>query len=279
MYGTERVRSSLAAVSPQALRTLVNNPGKAAYYGRLWTGLNVTGSLPMPRFDDTQSTHYLFGGTPIEDELESYLAELAASEHVLEGHRRLSDLEAVPAPVRPRCIALYALVRHYEPEVLVETGVFHGLSTLYVLAALRENGSGHLYSVDVHPDEVDWWEPDVPDDFDPGWIVPDVLRRNWTLRLGLAQEILEPLLDELGEIDLFYHDSNHDDEHKRFEYGAARDHMDGGVISSHDVGRNNDGTSCHAFIDLCEDLGEPYHAHRPFEPGDKGEGVFAYVAF
>lgn len=279
MYGTERVRRRLTHLSPQAVRTLLTNPRKAAYYGRLWAGLEFLGRLPMPRHDEVQSTRYLFGGTAIDTDLDEYLWELETDRFVRAGHQQLSSLEAVPAPPRPRCIALYALVRHYRPDVVVETGVFHGLSTLYILAALRENGAGHLYSVDVHPDEVDWWQPDVPPEFEPGWIIPDELRTDWTLRLGLAQDVLEPLLAELGEIDFFYHDSNHDDEHKRFEYGAARDHMDGGVIASHDVGRNNDGSACHAFADLCSDLGASIHAHRPFEPGDTGEGVFAYVTF
>lgn len=280
MYGTDDVRRSLAYASPQAVRTLLANPRKALYYLRYWAELTALGRVAIPGYSPQANCRYLFADSDVDEAtLRGYLAEVRDSEAIATGQRRLSSLEFLPAVPQPRCLGLYVLTRHYEPETVVETGVFHGASTLYVLEALRRNGHGHLYSVDVHPDQVDWWDPDVPAGYEPGWIVPESLEDRWTLRLGKAQTELEPLLDEVAPVDLFYHDSNHDDEHKRFEFRAAREHMDGGVISSHDIGRNNDASACYAFLDLCEELGEPYHTHRPFEPGDRGEGVFGYVEF
>lgn len=280
MYGTDEFRRSLAYVSPQAVKTAIANPGKALYYGRYWVALTLLGRVSIPRYSAQTSTEYLFRDSEIDREtLDGYLDEVERSDFIATGQRRLSDLEFFPAPPQPRCLGLYVLTRHYEPETVLETGVFHGASTLYVLEALRRNGHGHLYSIDVHPDAVDWWNPDVPDDFEPGWIVPDELRDRWTLRLGKAQTELEPLLEEIPPVDLFYHDSNHDYEHKRFEFESVLEHMDGGIISSHDIGRNNDASACRAFVELCEELGEPYHTHRPFEPGDRGPGVFGYVRF
>jgi predicted O-methyltransferase YrrM len=43
---------------------------------------------------------------------------------------------------------LAALVVQEEPKIVVETGVWEGLSAEYILWALDENGSGHLYSID-----------------------------------------------------------------------------------------------------------------------------------
>lgn len=280
MYGTDRVRKSLVHVTPQAVRTAVDNPRKALYYLRYWVELRALGRVTIPSYSPQASTRYLFADTEIDPAaLEGYLDEIRHSDAIAAGQRRLSGLEFLPAPPQPRCMGLYVLTRHYEPETVLETGVFHGASTLYILAALRENGHGHLHSIDVHPDDVDWWEPDVPDGFDPGWIVPETLRDRWSLTLGKAQTELEPLLEEISPVHLFYHDSNHDYEHKRFEFESVLAHMDGGVVSSHDIGRNNDASPCHAFLELCEELDAPAHTHRPFEPGDEGEGVFGFVTF
>ena len=46
---------------------------------------------------------------------------------------------------------LYTLVRWTKPAVLVETGTCHGLSTAYIIHALKDNGqSARLYSVDIN---------------------------------------------------------------------------------------------------------------------------------
>jgi len=44
---------------------------------------------------------------------------------------------------------LYALVRVFQPEVVVETGVGPGGSSAFILNALERNGFGHLYSIDL----------------------------------------------------------------------------------------------------------------------------------
>lgn len=43
---------------------------------------------------------------------------------------------------------LYALCKIIQPEIIVETGVAYGLSSLYILQALHENEKGMLYSID-----------------------------------------------------------------------------------------------------------------------------------
>jgi len=124
---------------------------------------------------------------------------------------------------------LYPLVRKLQPDVLVETGVCNGVSSSVLLQALDRNGKGRLYSID-YPEYsdgsvTDLWEGKgggmVPAGKQSGWLIPDALRSRWELTVGKSQEQLPPLLDRLGEIDFFMHDSEHSEECMRFELHAA----------------------------------------------------------
>lgn len=53
---------------------------------------------------------------------------------------QLDDLEAE---------ITYLLIREFRPKCIVEIGTYHGWSTSWILSALRDNGSGHLYSFDL----------------------------------------------------------------------------------------------------------------------------------
>jgi Methyltransferase domain len=143
-------------------------------------------------------------------------------------------------------VYLYAVLRRLRPEVAVETGVANGFSTAFSLLALERNGTGHLHSIDL-PREVgrDYEEgtfyegegrAGIPAGSEPGWLIPPELRRRWTLILGRTQEELPPLLDGLGTIESFMHDSEHSFECMWFEFNAAWPHLrDGGVLLSDDV--------------------------------------------
>ncbi len=122
---------------------------------------------------------------------------------------------------------LYLLVRALRPAIVVETGVLYGASSSHILQALKENGSGNLYSIDLPPSQAG-----LPQDY----FVRDDLRHWWTLTNGDSKLELQPLLDGLGSVDLFHHDSLHTYNHMIWEYGVALEHLSiGGVISSHDV--------------------------------------------
>src|SRR3954465_14183463 len=43
---------------------------------------------------------------------------------------------------------LYGITRALRPEIVIETGVAAGISSCFLIAALIENGSGRLYSID-----------------------------------------------------------------------------------------------------------------------------------
>jgi len=47
------------------------------------------------------------------------------------------------------------------------------------------------------------------------------LRDRWTLIAASSRQRLRPLLADLGQIDLFVHDSLHSERNMRFELGAA----------------------------------------------------------
>jgi len=144
---------------------------------------------------------------------------------------------------------LYALIRRLSPSVVVETGVCNGASSALILQALNDNGSGHLHSIDVpeyegesRPSEL-WGGKGgavVPDRREPGWVIPHALRDRWSLTLGRSQEELGPLLERVGAVDLFLHDSEHSYECMMFEFTTVYPHVkSGGVIATDDMGYND----------------------------------------
>jgi hypothetical protein len=53
---------------------------------------------------------------------------------------------------------IWCLVRHLRPRKIVETGVAHGVTSRFILEALKRNGDGHLWSIDLPPLERHWRE-------------------------------------------------------------------------------------------------------------------------
>jgi predicted O-methyltransferase YrrM len=145
------------------------------------------------------------------------------------------------------CEYLYFLVRALRPRIVVETGVCYGASTSYILEALARNGGGKLYSIDLgnSPDEP-------PSDF----FVHPAHKANWHLVIGDARVELPRLLERLGGIDLFHHDSLHTYEHMSWEYETALRYLDPtGAISSDDVDvilKLAKPFQRNPFVDFCE---------------------------
>ena len=130
-------------------------------------------------------------------------------------------------------VELYALIRAARPRVIVETGVASGQSSIHVLKAIESNGFGKLYSIDL---------PNVqqgsilPEGREPGWMVPAFLRGPWELTLGDARTLLPALLQELGTVDVFFHDSDHSYEHMMFEFEQVFPRLKpGGLLLSDDI--------------------------------------------
>jgi hypothetical protein len=128
------------------------------------------------------------------------------------------------------CLTMYALVRHCQPRVMVETGVFYGAVSAMILSAMEKNGVGELHSLDL-PIPSDG----LPADMRGGLVSAD-LRHRWHLILADSRVALPPLLDRLDTIDGFHHDSLHTTPHMTWEYEVAWPHIrPGGFLSSHDV--------------------------------------------
>ena len=89
----------------------------------------------------------------------------------------------------------------------------------------------------------------IPQNKEVGWLVQQILRYRYTLILRTVEEKLPKLLEELGNIDIFYHDSLHTYEHMMFEYKLAWEKLNkGGLLISDNIDLNN------AFIDFCKEV-------------------------
>lgn len=157
--------------------------------------------------------------------------------------RPIRLLGDVGAADHDRCHRLlYYAVRVLRPAAVVETGVFDGFSSAFILKALRDNDHGRLCSIDLPARRPERGSTDkmatdaLPAGVDPGWLVPDALASRWTLRLGRSADLLPPWLAELGSIDLFFHDSLHTNANMTFELETAwRALRPGGLLLSDDV--------------------------------------------
>ncbi len=129
--------------------------------------------------------------------------------------------------IDPLGIVLYAVIRSTKPKVIIETGVQSGISSMYILMAMKANSAGVLYSVDL-PDR---------DPKKVGEVVQDELRDNWHLYLGDSKVLLPQIMEEIkSPVDIFFHDSLHTYDHMLFEFEWGLKHLnEKGFIASHDI--------------------------------------------
>lgn len=126
----------------------------------------------------------------------------------------------------------YALIRLLGPEIVVETGVGAGVSSRTILEAMEENNKGRLISIDLPTPNTELL-PEV------GYLVPTELRHRWDLRVGPSRRLLPQVLEELGEIDIFQHDSRHSYNNQLREYRTAWQFIrSGGILVSDDIGND-----------------------------------------
>ena len=128
------------------------------------------------------------------------------------------------------CRAVWCVARHTRPEVVIETGVAHGVTSRIVLEALRENDLGHLWSIDL------------PFPFDrrlhteTAVAVTDASRPRWTYVEGSSRQQLPPLIAKVGHVEMFVHDSLHTARNTLFEMEQAASAMArGGVMLVDDI--------------------------------------------
>lgn len=128
--------------------------------------------------------------------------------------------------------AVWCLTRHLGAKTVVETGVARGITSRVILEALaRGAGDGRLCSIDLPA-------LDTAIHTQIGAAVPSELRERWTYVNGTSRSRLPALLAELGEIDLFVHDSSHTTRNLRFELEQAWGALGRGAAIADDIERN-----------------------------------------
>jgi|GEM_PF-1383211 len=135
--------------------------------------------------------------------------------------------------------ALLELVSLLRPELVIETGVAAGASTVQILSGLEANGLGRLVSIDVTPDV--------------GQLVPKSLRTRWQLTVlphRHKRQALSQVIASNRGFQLFVHDSDHSEGWQRFEYELALAYAGPrAMICSDDV------EASPAFLDFCRAQG------------------------
>lgn len=171
-------------------------------------------------------------------------------------------------------IAIYCIVRAAQPEIFVETGVLHGLTSTYILKALDVNGAGTLISIDYPsyyksgPANKDGFYATLPPGREPGWVIPEQYRHRWLCHLGRSSDILPKVL-EADRPDIFCHDSEH-------TYGTMELEMQltwprlpqGGILICDNIDCNT------SFFDLCLQVRQV-----PFVLPDLGISVSRKIRF
>lgn len=126
----------------------------------------------------------------------------------------------------------YAVCRVLRPARVVETGVAYGVTSAFILRALAANGDGVLHSIDLPPLGRD------ADRF-VGILIPEELRQRWRLHRGQSRRLLPALLVELGQVDLFVHDSLHTYANMRRELSTVAPYLRRpGVVIADDIEGN-----------------------------------------
>ncbi len=174
----------------------------------------------------------------------------ALEDHIKEeAHTRNLDLQDVYRYASYRWF-YYVLLRLARPSIVVETGVWYGTSTAFILQALEDNGKGELYSIDLpnaqyRRDDGAEVVDSVGKPENTGLLVPPNLWHRWHLILGRARNRLKPLLRSLRGIDVFIHDGEHTYEAMMFEFKIAFKFLKrGGTLITDDVHLND------AFLDF-----------------------------
>jgi predicted O-methyltransferase YrrM len=145
----------------------------------------------------------------IGESLERYLEESGLNEVRDQIQRRMDEkLAAPPFMLRfngDRHLAelCYLACRAMKPSMVVETGVAYGVSSAYILQALKLNGRGVLHSVDLPPLSVSSKEKE----HFIGILIPEPLKGRWELHRGISGRVLPRILAQIEDVDIACLDS------------------------------------------------------------------------
>lgn len=128
------------------------------------------------------------------------------------------------------CRAAWCAVLHTRPEVVIETGVAHGVTSRIVLEGLGRNGRGRLWSIDLPYPLDDQLRAQT------GAAVTDACRARWSYLEGSSRRRLPRLVAQVSRVDLFIHDSLHTARNTLFEMEQVASVMPtGGVMLVDDI--------------------------------------------
>jgi hypothetical protein len=111
----------------------------------------------------------------------------AARERLSGRSTRRPDRRSAQRRPAVRPLLLRGHPRSAEPRAVIETGVAHGVSTAFMLAALDANGSGELHSIDLPPHDAAPISVSVR-------AFRRQLRARWSLHRGMSRSVLPRLL-------------------------------------------------------------------------------------
>jgi hypothetical protein len=132
--------------------------------------------------------------------------------------------------IMARCC--YLACRLLKPNVVVEGGVSYGVSSAFILQALKENDHGTLYSLDL---------PSLRPNFEKFWgiAVPEELKGRWELYRGYSRHVLPKILRETEKVDIFVEDVGGTYRHIKWNYETVWPYLRAGsIIISNQVHRN-----------------------------------------
>jgi Methyltransferase domain len=151
-----------------------------------------------------------------------------------------------------RRVGWYAIIRALQPTVVVETGTEKGLGSLVIAEALKANGQGHLYTIDIEKSSGLLIGPEY---------------KSLVTRI-CSDSVIG--LQTIDKIDLFLHDSDHSAEHERNEFDAAAARLTPSAIVLSD---NSHATNELAEWSAAHNRKFHYFAERPRDHWYPGAGI------
>lgn len=149
-------------------------------------------------------------------------------------------------------LLIYCLVRFYKPKKILETGVYYGGNTVFLLKALNKNKTGLLTAIDLPDKEIKkkfktnlkkYRHPSVLDTEDytekllPGFIIPKKYYSRYNLILSEATREIKKIK---SKFDLYLHDSDHSYSYLLGEIKAAEKKLSkDGLILVDDIDWSN----------------------------------------
>lgn len=227
------------------IRRVIANPSKLL---QIATSPCARGML-FHSFFEPSGYQFINSITPISHDLyDTYLHEIRNDNqfmaHLNEEYHRVRHAQLTPPQGWAELV--YVIIRRLKPRIIVETGVFDGVSSAFILNALHKNKHGTLISVDLPARHVIHGSTDfmpfqrLPRNKTSGWLIPDYLRNRWKLHIINRGDELKDILSKFKTIDIFLHDSLHTNDHMMWEMKLAWQKMQrNGILLVDDIYSND----------------------------------------